>query len=604
MAARFGLTDAEHRAAAVHFARLRARHDPEFWFASAVKIKTKRQGTVPFILNVAQRGLLGELLTMYHAGAPVRVVLVKARQWGGSTLVQLFLAWIQQCQRREWNALVVAHVHKAATHIRGMYRTMARLYPAQLGTITLKPYEGQADVRHVPERDCIIGVGSAKSPDGARSFTYHMLHLSEVGLWKSTDEISAEDLAQALEGGLVQGEGTVCVLESTAKGVGNFFHRSYESAKKGESAYRTYFVGWWQISDYTRTVEAREFGAFVASWSAYERWLWSEGATVEGIAWYRHTLSSPPFNGDHWRMKEEFPTTAEEAFIATGRRVFEPEYVTRARATCKAPAIICDVRGEAMKGEDALKNLHLVQSDAGSLRIWRRPYDAYGGLLDLRRFRVTNRYGAFLDVGGRWHGADYFVLSVFDRAPLTWGAAAELAAEWRCHRDQDLAAWEAVQICTVYDRALLAIEKNSIKRRQGAPDAADSPHHQTILDEIAEVYHDRLFHTVDVESVNSEPVLKYGFSTNAYTKPLIINGLNAALRDGGYVERESGACDEMDYYEVKDDGSYGAREGQKDDRVMSRAGAVWLCTSYMEPPRLVALSSGPAPARPTGAAVF
>ena len=52
-----------------------------------------------------------------------------------------------------------------------------------------------------------------------------MAHLSEVGLWKKTRERKPEDVIQTILGSVPREPFTVVVLESTAKGIGNFFPR-------------------------------------------------------------------------------------------------------------------------------------------------------------------------------------------------------------------------------------------------------------------------------------------------------------------------------------------------------------------------------------------
>ncbi|MBR5241403.1 MAG: hypothetical protein IKW05_05650, partial [Muribaculaceae bacterium] len=61
-----------------------------------VRIKNKMgDGDIPFKLNRPQRRLLAEMEEMRIKGKPIRIILLKARQWGGSTLVQIYMAWIQ-----------------------------------------------------------------------------------------------------------------------------------------------------------------------------------------------------------------------------------------------------------------------------------------------------------------------------------------------------------------------------------------------------------------------------------------------------------------------------------------------------------------------------
>ena len=103
------------------FDRLRFRHDFEFWAATCVHIISKdSKQSVPFVLNRAQRRLLGALERQRLAGVPIRLILLKARQWGASTLVQIYFAWIQIVHLHNWHSLICAHVKDTAATIRGM----------------------------------------------------------------------------------------------------------------------------------------------------------------------------------------------------------------------------------------------------------------------------------------------------------------------------------------------------------------------------------------------------------------------------------------------------------------------------------------------------
>lgn len=605
----YNLTDDEYASLYRIFLQQRAYHDPEFWFAAAVTIQVKRADDPdpeadksdwgaafdsnsvfqPFVLRRPQREFLAALMEDFRAGRPVRWNLVKARQWGGSTLVQLLMMWVQQVRRKGWHIAIVADVQGQALHIRNMYDTARRFYPERaFGPVTFKPYQGLSSVKRIPEREAILGVASTKNPDAVRSYTYHMLHLSEVGLWKSTPKQNAEDLAQALEGGLVSGSETICIRESTAKGVGNYFHGEYEAAKKGNSAYSNHFVGWHEISEYQMDVREAEIGDFVRSWGDHERELWMQGATIEGIRWYRWKKSTMPDRSAEWRMKAEYPTTAEEAFQSTGRRVFRPGYVRNARRTCKPAAERGRMVADARSGDHALDNLTFEADDHGDIYVWRRPHDDFAGLLDLTKHRVRGRYCAFMDIGARHAGGDWHVVTILDRAPMLplFQSGPEVVAQYRGHMDQDLAAWYAVQLCAWYDNALLAVEKNSLRSKRDSSEP-DSTHHMTVLDEIRDVYERHLYYTVERDQVADEKRKKFGFHTNQSTKPMIVDALNAALRDSRYVERDKMAAAEMDYYEVKDDGRLGAKDGKHDDMVVSRAGSVWIALNYMSPPKLI-----------------
>ena len=537
---------------------LRLDHDFEFWAISCATIQDKfTKQAIPFKLNRPQRRLLATLEKMRLAGVPIRLILLKARQWGGSTLIQMYMGWIQLRLRTSWHSAIVADVDDQARNIRNMYQRLGKLYPEEAGKITWRPFAGSTKNRIIHQRDCIVGIGSAQKPESLRSFDFAMLHLSEVGLWKDTMMKSAADLAQTLQATVPDVADTLVVLESTAKGIGNYFHRQWLNAEKGLSAYEKFFVPWFEIEMYQK--EVPDYEAFIKSWGEYEKFLWAIGATIEGIYWYVTTKSG--YDYDDWRMKSEYPSTATEAFQSSGQRVFPPAYVERARKGCVDPVFIGDVF-PSIKGKESLKNPTIEQNDKGGLYVWALPDTS---------IEVTNRYCMFVDIGGRTDKADYSIIKIFDRYWMIDGGIPEVVAVWRGHIDQDLLAWKAAQLGKLYHDALLAMETNSLTKKE-----TEGTHFLTILDEIAESY-PNIYTREDHDKIQHDMPKKYGFHTNVATKSMIINFLNSALRDNLYKEKDERATYEMDGYEIKPNGSYGAIDGMKDDQVIVSAGGSWLC---------------------------
>lgn len=82
----------ERELAADRFSRLRALHDFPYWAATRVFIKSKLGGEdVLFRLNRPQRKFVERLEKMRTGGKPVRLILLKARQWGGRTYHHLLM---------------------------------------------------------------------------------------------------------------------------------------------------------------------------------------------------------------------------------------------------------------------------------------------------------------------------------------------------------------------------------------------------------------------------------------------------------------------------------------------------------------------------------
>lgn len=81
--------------------------------------------------------------------------------------------------------------------------------------------------------------------------------------------------------------------------------------------------------------------------------------------------------------------------------------------------------------------------------------------------------------------------------------------------------------------------------------------------------------------------VRYGFHTNVATKPMIISTLVKVVREGLYVERDERCVDEYLNYEKKPNGSFGAKAGEHDDLLMTRAIGLHICFYEMELPQVV-----------------
>lgn len=554
---------------------LRFKYDFEFWASTCVVIRDKISGEeMLFKLNRSQRKLLARLERQRLAGKPIRAILLKARQWGGSTLIQIYMAWIQIFWKVNWNSAVIADVEDQANNIRGMYSLMANRHPDYVQSVTLKPYERSQKTRVMKERGNIIAVGSMQKPEGLRSFDFKMAHLSETGLWKETKGKKPEDLAQAIRAGIPNVPYSMVVVESTAKGVGNFFHREWLSAKNhgGLEKYEPVFVGWHEIEMYEEKVTQAEIGDLLKRFTEYHWWLWDYcGATLDAIKWYMNFKERE--NYDDWRMQSEFPSDDVEAFQSTGHRAIPQPLVAYARSTCEPPALVGEVTGRAINGEQALQSLRFVEDHTGRLQIWALPDP----------LPVKNRYCVFVDIGGRTRLADYSVIKVFDRYWMLEGGKVEVVALWRGHLDQDLVAWKAAQIGAFYNDALLAVESNSLRKEK---QDTEGSHFLTVLNEIAPFY-PNLYTRTSPDRVREGAPTMYGFHTGEGTRTMIITTLIAALRDQAYTERHAVTCDEMDTFEVTATGKFEAVEGNKDDCVITTAGGVWLALKHMEPVQLI-----------------
>ena len=586
------------------FVRLRCRYDFAFWAALYVYIKNKGGGDdVLFRLTRPQRKFVERLEKLRKANKPIRIVLLKARQWGGSTTSQLYMAWLQLIHKVGLNSLIIAHQGAGSDEIKDMFDRMIKAYPIsmlyKLGE-TYNENESKlvgvghsGSIHRVPQRNCKIKIGTAERPDSCRGGDYNLVHLSEVGLWKTTDGKKPEDIVRSACSGILLKPYTMIVYESTANGTGNFFQREYDAAKRGTSQFEAMFVSWFDIEQYSLSFENENEKADFAVWlwknrnngsassaraesGKYLWWLWEQGATLEAINWYVQERAK--YN-EHAPMASEYPSDDVEAFVHSGERVFDKYKVDEFRASCKPPKYIGDVYADGDSGKDALKNLRFAEDTQGLLWIWDLPE------IDDKEI-VTNRYLTIVDIGGRSKKADWSVILVIDRLFMLDGDRPEVVAQWYGHIDMDILAWKAAQIAAFYDNSLLVIESNTLethdKERQ-----VDGDLSHFILNQIKDVYPNLYARKQTEDEIREGLPRKYGFHTNVATKPMIISTLIKVIREHLYTERDERCLDEYVVYEKKQNGAFGAIIGKHDDLLMTRAIGLHICFFEMPIPTIV-----------------
>ena len=557
----------------LEFCLTRIHHDFEYWARTMTVISDKGKGRdTSFTLNRPQRIYLKALEELRLQGKPIDIILLKARQWGGSTLTQLYMLWIQLVHKRNWNSVICGDIEKQSSIVAGMLAKVISRYPTWATDghrLTTTPYQGAQKTRVINWSNSRYSLGSAQKPDSLRSEDISMAHLTEVGLWKATAGRKPEDLVQSIFGSIASGPYTMKVIESTAKGVGNFFHRTWTDASEMRNNFTPVFIPWFTIDLYSKPLDQAGYGTFIESMNEYEQHLFSLGATLEAIAWYRDKRREMP---DEWRLYSEFPSTPSEAFQSTGRRVFRISYVNSVRSGCCPPPFVGDIETAEENGRKKVCFIEAApgeKENGNNLSVWLMPDN---------ETPMKDRYIVTVDVGGTGSKADYSCIVVADRIAMTDGGVPEIAACWHGHIEHDKLAWKAVEIARAYGNALLVIEANTLES-----EGTEGNNFEYILNEIAGHYSNLYCRTSQLEIKQGRP-RRWGFHTNSSTKPMVINFLIKALRDGLYIERCLQTTHELDLYEFKENGKeMGAVEGNHDDRVMATAILVWVCYNHPLP---------------------
>lgn len=542
---------------------LRCRHDFEYWAASCVKIFHKLTcQPVPFVLNTPQRILLEELERQRRARKPIRVILLKARQWGGSTLVLTYMTWIQLLHRQHWNSIICSHLRNTSGAIRSNIRNILANYPADMWPYEAKPalgaWESSQTTRVISGSESTVTITSGNSPDAVRGLPFSMAHLSEVAFWKDSDMLSPEEIIRAVTGGIAMVPDSLIVLESTANGTGNFFHAQWNAARSGHSSFAPVFIPWYEIE--LNRLECPDPEAFVAGWEEREIELWNRGLTIDQIYWYslkaREAISTDALHA-------EFPTTAEEAFTATDHSVFDTPAVENLRTRCRAELPL----EQALARRPDLQWMLSPPGRDSRMSVWHLPPDT-----QYSRPSPADRFVIAVDIGGRTAQADYSVITVFDRLGCSPRRVARVAAQWRGHADHDLVARMAERMARAYSMALLVIESNSLE-------SSVSESSQYILEQLNERYPNMYVRHSRDAARGAAPETRVGFHTNRGSKSAAIANLIRLVREALYEENSHDALNEMLLYQIDSSGAYAAKRGHHDDLLMTRAIGLYVIDS-------------------------
>ncbi len=586
--------------------KVRFREDPEFALYVTDKIEDKQTGQmIPFRLNYPQRRLITLFEDLRHKGKAIRVVILKARQWGGSTLTQLYIKWIQDFRQDGWNAIVLSQVKGTSKKIKAMYRKAIEHQPGWTighpdATLQLSPYENSPDDFIVTDgmkalRRSTLTVASFDNFDAVRGNNFHCAHYSEVAYWKKTPEHDPEGVISSISGGILNIENNVEVFESTGRGASGFFYDRCQLAmdKANNDAYAFIFIPCFIIeNDMEPVSDEREFALWLLrnkdrttcpkgyreSGKFFWR-MWEKGACFQAIEWYRNFRNK--FK-THAFCATEAPIDEEEAFRNSGNLVFNPYSIDELRrGEVEKPKYMADIVLAGKKGSQMIRESKItIREDGdGEVKIWKLPNN--------KILKVDNRYLVSVDIGGKSDSSDYTVMTVIDRIGMmpTMKDKPRVVARYRGHCRHDVLAWKAAALAHFYDDALLVIESNTADRERNNNTEGD--HFGTIIEEISDYYDNLYQRTSSPEDVGNNVLAKYGFQTNKITKGWIIDNLEACVDDRLWHEPDSEMYHELRIYERKEDGSLGNIEGSgnHDDVLMSTAIGLWVSSSDMEKPK-------------------
>jgi hypothetical protein len=219
---------------------------------------------------------------------------------------------------RGQSAFIVAHEQKATDNLYTMVRRYHDHNPMPVSTGATNAKELIFD-----KLDGGYKLATAGTKDVGRSNTAQLLHGSEAAFWQN-----AEAHMAGLGNTIADIHGTEVILESTANGLGNYFHKLWQDAEAGKTSYQAIFVPWYWQPEYRAKVRKD-----LELTEEDEQIQKLYGLDLEQMQWRANKIASYG-EGFAWLFKQEYPLTASEGFQSgTQNPLVNPHYVHAASAS-------------------------------------------------------------------------------------------------------------------------------------------------------------------------------------------------------------------------------------------------------------------------------
>jgi len=497
----------------------------ELFSKEQIKILTKNSslGFVPFEFNDAQKIVNEKINKQLEETGRVRAIILKGRQMGLSTFATARVFWKSYFNAYN-KSVVMAHDSATSDALFTMSRNTISNMPEEF-----KPVFKKSNAKEIlfDHNDSGYRLYTAGSPEAGRGTTPTIAHLSEVAFWTHDEKILA-----GLFQGISEADGTEVILESTANGVGNEFHRLWKGAVEGENDYLPIFVPWYLMPEYRRTVLEPE--AFAETLSEEESKIQEKyDLDLEQIYWRRLKVAE----GGLSKFRQEYPLSPEEAFQTSGANVFNIEKL------------------QSLVPSTVLKRQMFNQSSSS--------FEDYSegdvSIFEYPKFDENFVIGADCALGV---GQD-------SSACVVMNSSNEVVALYRNNRIDPTQYGDLLfYLGRYYNNALLAVESNSLGI--------------ATLNRLKQMNYVNLYHQTKVANVSNEEGSRLGWRTTQATKPMIIAHLKNAIENDDINLASPRIIQECMDYVADANGRTNAITGAHDDTVIATAIALEVLRTHRD----------------------
>ena len=506
------------------------RRYPEKLIELVFIVVDKNQQTMPFFLNDVQLEFIARLnqaIEDFEKGLipDISLIVLKGRQQGFTTLVTAYQL-ARSLLSRNFNGFTLAD---RSDNSEAIFQNKAK-YPYSQLPEALKPTEKYNTRKQLlfEKLNSSWAVDTATKEVG-RSRTVNFFHGSECAFWRDGIATIQAALGEAFTRNCIK------IYESTAKGYNDF------QAMWASGRHINCFFAWWKTKEYRIGFANEQVKAdFLRDIDTKNDWIWErlrwlrdeKQLDPEQLYWYWNKFDNYL---DKDLIKQEYPCTAEEAFLLSGKNVFDTAVILRRLEHLPKPVRI----GYFRYDYDGLRitNIQWVNDPNGYIKLYTLPKH-----LAYTKFCIGG------DTSG--DGSDFFVGIVLD------AATGVQVAQLRHQFSADLYAKQMYCLGRYYRDALIGIEANF----DSFPIA-----------KLQEWNYPRQYVREAQDTYTGRTEKRFGFRTTSLTRPTIISNLIEVVR-----EHCDTICDEDTLKELltitrNERGRIEAPSGGHDDCMMALA---------------------------------
>lgn len=517
----------------------------------------KDQKTRPFILNDVQRkfiNILNKAIEDFNNGliTDISILILKGRQQGFTTVVTAYQL-ARSILNRNFQGFTLAD---KSDNSESIFQNKAKYPYSQLPEV-LQPTEKFNNRKQLlfKKINSSWAVDTA-TKDVGRSRTVNFFHGSECAFWKDGISPIQAALGEAFTKNCIK------IYESTANGY-NDYQKMWESG-----VHINCFFEWWETKEYALNFESEDIHKdFINKINTQEGWIYKrlkwlkedKQLSDNQLYWY-----FKKYEGyiDKDLIKQEYPCTAQEAFLLSGQTVFDTEILLERLRNAPKPIktgyFIYDYDDTKEPGKK-ISNIR-----------WREDKNGYIKIYELPNSPKMTKYAIGGDTAGE--GSDYFTGHVLD------AKTRKQVAVLKHQTDADLYTRQMYCLGKYYkykglngktEDALIGIEANF----DSFP-----------IRELQRLGYENQYVREKIDEYTHKNEKRFGFKTTSITRPTILSYLIGIVREHVDTLNDEDTLLELLTIIRNEKGRIEAPEGGHDDQMMGLAIAEEVCNqvSFVE----------------------